>query len=299
MKKTIDFPRAKAWVCISEGVVSHEKTWSETRVHGGGGGMIVNAHAVHVQPVSIRSTVTEKNEFWITEDDGHETSVQLHNSAFPVRPGQRVRVAWGAHAKASSGSFLFARNFASNQRVDLIGNWYNWAMQNRLVKTPLLYRLATTWLPLLLAFFFALLIVTKENGFSPRAAANSKDAQVLRAVSEQWLLRGVAAFATEGVGGMMARTQRASRQVGVGDAVEATVSLIGTGVHDMFSPTTLRGGAESAESELVRGAAVIGLLLWLPLLLLFKVVGHIVFFRWWGMSQHRRIRRRMLELIEA
>lgn len=62
------------------GVVQGSSTWSETRVHGGGGANNTN--------VNISSSVVERQRFFITHADGDET--ELKNIGLGVRDGQAV-----------------------------------------------------------------------------------------------------------------------------------------------------------------------------------------------------------------
>jgi hypothetical protein len=69
------------------GEIAGSSKRSETHVSGSGGGQM---------PVSIASSVTVKQEFFIRSDDGSEIPYQLTNLDIPVRDGHRVSMIHGA-----------------------------------------------------------------------------------------------------------------------------------------------------------------------------------------------------------
>ncbi len=98
------------------GHVLEEKKWSETQVHGSGGGGYMRDGSGFIHPVRIASTLTTRHEFWIAGTDGRELCVALGDSPCRVRPGQSVAVAWGARQGRDRGPFLMLENRASGER---------------------------------------------------------------------------------------------------------------------------------------------------------------------------------------
>lgn len=143
-----------AWVDVLRGRVTNqsEQRWSETHVHGGGGGGHINRGYGYIAPTQVSSSASEQhlNQFWVRGLEDTETHFQVRNKSFAVAPGHEVIVAWGAAKGRDEGDLLFAANLTSNTTVDLLGEgrgWYNWAEDNKLVTTPVLYTGLFTWLP--------------------------------------------------------------------------------------------------------------------------------------------------------
>ncbi|MHB0972986.1 MAG: hypothetical protein ACYC0P_01915 [Thiobacillus sp.] len=149
--KELQINNGKIWLNIARGEVIGQQKWSETEVHASGGGGYVGQHGGFVAPPKISSTTSEKHEFWIREDGGKETAIELSDANFPVREGQRVWIAWGGSTRSKAKSrYLFAYNYASGDSRNLLQNWWSWLYGAGLIKPPLLYRLLTTWFPLFL-----------------------------------------------------------------------------------------------------------------------------------------------------
>lgn len=79
--KSID----ELYIFSRTGVVQGSKNWSDTRVTGGGGGSQGNGI---IAPVSISSTVTQRQRFFIVEASGRET--EISDVGLSVRDGQAV-----------------------------------------------------------------------------------------------------------------------------------------------------------------------------------------------------------------
>jgi len=172
----------KLWLNIARGEVAGQQKWAETAVHSSGGGGYVSRQGGFVAPPRISSTTREKHEFWICEDEGKETAINLTDGNFPVREGQKVWVAWGnSCSRKTNGRYLFAHNYASGNSCDLIKAWGPWLYGAGLLKTPLLYRVLTSWLPLLLGLLIS--FVWLPLFFSPDALAvlpvDAKPEQIL------------------------------------------------------------------------------------------------------------------------
>jgi len=144
---------------VIKGEVIGQQKWSETEVHSSGGGGHIGPQGGHVSAPTITSTSKTKQEFWIREDDGRETSIELTDSAFTAREGQKVWITWGANKKnISTSKYLFAYNSASDKHYDFIPNWISWLYSSKLLKKPFIYRLLTTWLSFFTGLFIGLVI---------------------------------------------------------------------------------------------------------------------------------------------
>lgn len=277
-KKTLKFPNGSAWICVSDGVVTQDKKWSETYVSGGGGGARVLNNTVYVDPVNVRSTVSEQMEFWIQEDDGSEMSVRFSDVNFAVRPGQRVRVAWGASGRHERGGFLYAHNYASRESVSMVSNWYDWARKQGLTKPPALYRLMTTWLSLAIAMLLSL-----------AAIAAFADKRVPEAGPAAQGIERIASYVRHG--GSRGEPMQVQELTQLATDTFAFASSGLSKVETLWAP-----GRKSEHTQHVFLGIGIGLVVWLPLLLVFHLVGALVFHIWWRAAQHKLIGRRVRPL---
>ncbi len=140
------------------GEVVGQQKWSETEIHSSGGGGHIGPQGGSISAPTISSTSKTKQELWIREDDGRESSIELVDSEFNAREGQKVWIATGANQKSRSSKYLFAYNNASDLYVDFIPNWISWLYKENLLKKPLIYRLLTTWLSFFIGVVFAVVI---------------------------------------------------------------------------------------------------------------------------------------------
>jgi hypothetical protein len=318
-KKEIRLPHGQAWVRVSEGVVVGDKTWSETNVYSQGGGARVLGNVLHVDPVSVTSVISEKSEFWIREDDGLETSIRFSDVNFPVRPGQRVRVAWGGNSRQQNGGYLYAHNYASGESMSLVPNWYVWARKNKLAGPPVLYRLLTTWLSLLLALFLGVLFAVD---YAAGNASHSGAAQVKElATGYRTTLRDPARYMIRELMGKGERAtfyssdpkfdarleeatyiesraaeRRAAQTMTLRELALKSGAFAAQGI---ASPRLGDRSAESQRTEVVGLGGVIALALWIPLYLLFHLLGFIGFHFWWGIAQHKLIGLRLSPLFRV
>lgn len=115
-----DFPTVKCSVLLGKnskikkisGKVINKEQWSETYVHGGGGG---GTHG-HNAPVRVSSTVVDKGTLWLFDQSGKELSWNMSNS------GQNVR----ASHVLSVAAPLTGKNFLAlyNHNLDKF-DWYD------------------------------------------------------------------------------------------------------------------------------------------------------------------------------
>jgi len=86
------------------GTAAGVKTWSESRVTGGGG------H--NNRPVNISTHVTTRNEFFLV--DGNKESAISLTGAVPLRDGQPASVIYVKRKEKKSGYAVLFKNHASN-----------------------------------------------------------------------------------------------------------------------------------------------------------------------------------------
>ncbi len=91
-----------------QGEVVDEKKWATTQVSGSGGG--INAGSGQPNPVTIASTTTTHDQFFLRNDSGQELAVELANAGIALRKGHWVTVLWGAIKGYSQGSWLAVYN---------------------------------------------------------------------------------------------------------------------------------------------------------------------------------------------
>ncbi len=141
--------RAKLSLFVQCGEIIGQQKWSETEVSSTGGGGHIGPQGGSFSAPKITSTTKTKQEIWIREEDGLESSVELTDKAFPVHPGQRVWLAYGANSNnLNSSKYLFAYNQASDRYFDFLNDWLPWLYSSGFIKKPLIYRLLTFWLSL-------------------------------------------------------------------------------------------------------------------------------------------------------
>lgn len=270
---SLKLPKGSAWFAVSEGVVAHDNKWSETHPSASDGSAKV-----------VTSRKSKQTEFWIQEDDGTETSVRLSDVDFPVRPGQRVRVVLGASAKRNQGGYLYAHNFASRESVFLVPHWYDWARKQDLTSPPLLYRLLTTWLSLACALLMGMICsaLFVGNNYASKASAAATQPVV------------------QDINDLRNRVENSNNPA----AALHAPSLLRLGADTLTFATSGLASAtspDSSASENLHLQAVIlgfgiGLALWLPLALVFYIVGTLVFHWWWRAAQHRILARKIQPL---
>ena len=71
------------------GKIINKDQWSETHVHGGGGG----GNQGYNSPVSISSTVTNKSRIWLIDSDEKEFTWTLNNTNLGEREGHALSLA--------------------------------------------------------------------------------------------------------------------------------------------------------------------------------------------------------------
>lgn len=116
-KTTVEFS-------ILTGEVMSSDKYSETHVHGGGGGGYVTTGALgHVHgstsPVRISSTVDRTHEFWLRAGDGTEHAVRLAHHDIPLRAGQKVSLISFRSAGASNGWYSALVNHSAGRHWHL------------------------------------------------------------------------------------------------------------------------------------------------------------------------------------
>ncbi len=163
----LDIGRGKLSLWVKCGEIIGQQKWSETKVSSSGGGGYVGPQGGHVSSPTITSETKTKQEIWIREEDGLESSLELSNKAFPVNNGQRVWIALGAKStNVDTARYLIAYNQASDRYFDFLDNWTGWLYESKLIKKPLIYRLLTFWLSLffsIIAIWLALPVFSKTG----------------------------------------------------------------------------------------------------------------------------------------
>jgi hypothetical protein len=112
---------------VRHGVILGDQVWSETNVHGGGSGLVVNG--IGIASSRTRSTITNKREIWFRFDDGSEKSITVIANRAKVRAGQRVTLVYGSLGKREL--LMSLHNHSTNDDVvihspgTLLG-WEKW-----------------------------------------------------------------------------------------------------------------------------------------------------------------------------
>ena len=77
---------------VVKGVVKDANMWSESRTTGGGGGSIMIAGWGGGRTKNVKTTVTNKLEFWIETEDGKERHYAANADKVKIRADQEVEV---------------------------------------------------------------------------------------------------------------------------------------------------------------------------------------------------------------
>jgi hypothetical protein len=102
------------------GEVVEEKKWATTQVMGSGGGF--NAGSGQPSPVTISSSTTTHDQFFLRGDDGREQAFELANAGLALRKGHRMSVLWGTIKGNSSGTYLAVYNHTTSQLSEIPGS---------------------------------------------------------------------------------------------------------------------------------------------------------------------------------
>ncbi len=91
-----------------QGEVVEEKKWTSTHVSGSGGGY--NVGSGHQNPVTISSSTSTHDQFFLRDNEGREMAVEITDAGVALRKGHRVTVLWGIPRGADRGPFLAVYN---------------------------------------------------------------------------------------------------------------------------------------------------------------------------------------------
>lgn len=108
------------------GEVVDEKKWATTQVSGSGGGY--NVGSGQQNPVTISSTTTTHDQFFLKNDNGQEMAVQLANYGLALRKGHRVSVIWGIIQGQGQGPFLAVYNHSTATPTTILSAIQNLAV---------------------------------------------------------------------------------------------------------------------------------------------------------------------------
>ena len=99
------------------GEVVEEKKWATTSVAGSGGG--INAGSGLPNPVTISSSTTTHDQFFLRSDDGREQAFELANAGLALRKGNRMTVLWGVIKGNATGNYLAVYNQTTSQLSEI------------------------------------------------------------------------------------------------------------------------------------------------------------------------------------
>jgi hypothetical protein len=102
-----------------QGEVVDEKKWATTQVSGSGGG--INVGSGQPNPVTITSSSTTHDQFFLRNDAGQEQAFEFANAGLALRKSHRVTVLWGTIKGNASGSYLAVYNHTTSQLSEIPG----------------------------------------------------------------------------------------------------------------------------------------------------------------------------------
>ena len=91
-----------------QGEVVEEKKWATTQVSGGGGGY--NVGSGQQNPVTITSSTTTHDQFFLRNDAGQEMAFEIADASLALRKSHRVSVLWGIIKGNERGPFVAVYN---------------------------------------------------------------------------------------------------------------------------------------------------------------------------------------------
>lgn len=94
------------------GEVVDEKKWATTHVSGSGGGY--NVGSGQNNPITISSTTTTHDQFFIRDEAGKEMSFEMANTGVALRKGHRITVLWGIIKGNDRGPNIAVYNHATD-----------------------------------------------------------------------------------------------------------------------------------------------------------------------------------------
>lgn len=87
----------------------------ETKVTGSGGGGAMYQGNGAIAPVSIQSSTTVHDQFFLVNEDGKEISVKLQNWDVSLRSQHTLQVIWAIPGKATTGPYVTIKNHNLNE----------------------------------------------------------------------------------------------------------------------------------------------------------------------------------------
>lgn len=90
------------------GEVVEEKKWATTQVSGSGGGY--NMGSGQQNPVTITSTTTTHDQFFLRDAAGQERAFEISGGGLALRKGHRISVLWGIIQGNPQGPYIAVYN---------------------------------------------------------------------------------------------------------------------------------------------------------------------------------------------
>lgn len=108
------------WLCKFTGKVVSQRQWSETNINQGSATVMTSQHGNHtVIPGRITTSVSNKQDIWLVNEEGEEQNFQFSNANFPVRDGHEISVVWCGGKSSNTGTNLWALNKSNNNVIDV------------------------------------------------------------------------------------------------------------------------------------------------------------------------------------
>ena len=104
------------WVCVFVGKVVSMSRWSDTHVSSSGGGGYVGQSGGYVSPPVVRSSVKQRLEVFVKDENGKEQSFDLSEPVdVSFREGSNLQIIWGS-LRGGPGEFLYVENLDTQDR---------------------------------------------------------------------------------------------------------------------------------------------------------------------------------------
>lgn len=105
--------KGNPWCRVVKGKVVTQNKWSETRISSsGGGGYLMNGYG-QINPTTIKSSVTDRNEMFVQDQNGGEHV--FHNLNITVRDGTNVLIILASERGEELGDFIYTENMDTHE----------------------------------------------------------------------------------------------------------------------------------------------------------------------------------------
>lgn len=134
------------------GIVHGSKTWTSQEIYSSGGGGHIGPHGGRIHENKISSTTTTHKAFFLVDDKGKETEIELSDSSFGFRDGHYVTVVYSGHKNDDFKWLSHLHNHNTDQSTQrssayrkIVGNPKVWIFYMAMLAATTFGILAQSW----------------------------------------------------------------------------------------------------------------------------------------------------------